>query len=66
MYHAGSPMVTYATYAKKQKYRITLEVDVMDDFNPHQIEWKNVLLLEGDEKCSAYIEDLSIYDQLKW
>jgi len=57
------PMITYA---QKQKYRITLEVEVMDDFDPYQIEWKNVLLLEGNESCQAYIEDLSRVDELKW
>ena len=25
--------------AQKQKYRITLELDVMDDFDPHNINW---------------------------
>jgi len=54
------------TYAQKQKYRITLEVEVMDDFDPYQIEWKNVLLLEGNESCQAYIEDLTLIDELKW
>jgi hypothetical protein len=54
------------TYAQKQKYRITLEVEVVDDFNPHQIDWKNVLLLEGPEKCTAYVEDLSRSAELTW
>jgi len=57
-------MVTYAH--QKQKYRITLEVEVLDDFDPFQIDWSNVLMLEGGEKCSAYIEDLSRDTELVW
>lgn len=47
------------SYAQKQKYRITLEVEVLEDFDPFQIDWSNVLLLEPGEDCNAYIEDLS-------
>jgi len=57
-------MVTYAH--QKQKYRITLEVEVLDDFDPFQIDWSNVLMLEGGEDCSAYIEDLSRDTELVW
>ena len=56
-----------ATYAhQKQKFRITLEVEVLDDFDPFQIDWSNVLMLEGGEQCSAYIEDLSRDHDLVW
>tara|TARA_Y100001970_G_C13568190_1_gene524883 strand:+ start:240 stop:413 length:174 start_codon:yes stop_codon:yes gene_type:complete len=43
----------------KTKYRITLELDVLDDFNPRQIAWDKVLQLEGDESVVSYIEDVS-------
>jgi len=46
-------------YAQKQKYRITLELDVMEDFNPHQINWEELFDLGGDEKVEAYVEDLN-------
>ncbi len=49
-------------FGQKAKYRITLELDVMDDFNPHQIDWDKVLDVQGGEKISAYVEDLSTPD----
>ena len=49
-------------FGQKAKYRITLELDVMDDFNPHQIDWDKVLDVQGSEKVSAYVEDLSTPD----
>lgn len=49
--------------AQKQRYRITLELDVFDDMNPHQIQWDKVLELEPAERCSAYVEDLSLPDR---
>lgn len=44
---------------QKNKYRITLELDVMEDFNPHQINWKKLFELEGNESVKSYVEDLS-------
>ena len=41
------------------KYRITLEVDVHDDYNPRDINWTKVLDLHEDENVDVYIEDLS-------
>ena len=49
-------------FGQTAKYRITLELDVMDDFNPHQIDWEKVLDVQGSEKISAYVEDLSTPD----
>ena len=43
----------------KTKYRITLELDVFDDFNPHEIAWDKVFKLEDDEAVESNIEDLS-------
>ena len=43
-----------------QKYRITLDITVHDEFNPHQIDWRKVLQLEGDESVESVIENLSI------
>ena len=48
--------------AQKSKYRITLELDVMNDFNPHNIDWSELFDLEGSEHCEAYVEDLSTPD----
>jgi len=54
--------VSYSV-AQKSKYRITLELDVMEDFNPHQIRWEDVFELEGNESVSAYVEDLQVPEQ---
>ena len=45
--------------AQKQRYRITLELDVLCDFDPHQISWEDIFDLGGDEQVEAYVEDLS-------
>jgi hypothetical protein len=47
-------------YAQKQKYRITLELDVLEDFNPRDIDWEKLFDLGGDESVKAYVEDLSL------
>ena len=44
----------------KNKYRITLELDVLDDFNPRQIDWRKVLKINEDEDCQCYIEDVDL------
>jgi len=46
-------------YGAKTKYRITLELDVLDDFNPQHINWDKVLKLEDNESVESYIEDMS-------
>ena len=46
-------------YGAKSKYRITLELDVLDDFNPKQINWGKVLDLQCNESVESYIEDMS-------
>ena len=45
-------------YGQKTKYRITLELDVLDDFNPRDIDWNKVLQIEENEDCKCYIEDI--------
>ena len=45
-------------YGQKSKYRITLELDVLDDFNPRDIDWNKVLQIEENEDCKCYIEDI--------
>jgi predicted component of type VI protein secretion system len=53
-------MVNSYLQAQKNKYRITLELDVMSDFNPHQIDWNKLFELEPSESVQSYVEDLSI------
>ena len=47
----------------KTKYRVTLELEVLEDMNPHQIQWDKVLQLEPAESVHAYVEDLSTPDR---
>ena len=51
--------VTYSNRTPT-KYRITLELDVLDDFNPRQINWEKVFELQEDESVVSYIEELDI------
>ena len=43
----------------KSKYRITLEINALSDFNPHQIDFRKVLQLEDNEEVESVIEDLN-------
>ena len=54
-------------YGTKNKYRITLELDVLDDFNPRQIDWGKVLQIKEDESIDCYIEDIDLpLDYYNW
>ena len=47
--------------AQKQRYIITLDLEVMEDFDPHQISWEDLFELEGSERLiDSYVEDLSV------
>ena len=46
-------------HAQKQRYRITLDLQVLGDFDPHQLDWEKLFQLEPAEKCEAYVEDLN-------
>tara|TARA_R100000322_G_scaffold39940_2_gene24902 strand:- start:514 stop:690 length:177 start_codon:yes stop_codon:yes gene_type:complete len=51
--------------AQKQRYRITLDIVVMDDFDPHQINWEELFEMEGTERViDSYVEDLS--NPVRW
>ena len=51
--------------AQKQRYRITLDIMVMDDFDPHQINWEELFEMEGNERViDSYVEDLS--NPVRW
>ena len=52
------PVTNY--YPTLNKYRITLELDVLDDFNPRQINWEKVLDIGADECVVSYTEELDI------
>ena len=45
---------------QRQRYRITLDILVMDDFDPHQINWEELFEMEVTERViDSYVEDLS-------
>jgi hypothetical protein len=49
--------------SQMQKYRVTLELDVLNDFDPCNIDWVKLFKLEPAEQCEAYVEDLSTPDR---
>ena len=55
--HPSNLMTVSNIYGQKSKYRITLELDVFDDFNPRQIDWAKVFDLNEDESVDCYIEE---------
>ena len=60
-----SIMSVLYSQAQKQRYRITLDLEVMEDFDPHQINWEELFELEGNERViDSYVEDLS--NPVRW
>lgn len=59
-YSSLRPMAKSYLSAQKQRYRITLELSVLDDFNPHQLDWNKLFDLEPNESVESYVEDLSV------
>ena len=56
-----SIMSVAISQAQKQRYRITLDIEVLEDFDPHQISWEDLFELEGSERViDSYVEDLSV------
>ena len=55
---ANSMSVLY-NQQTKSKYRITLELETLSDFNPHDISWEKVFELQDNERCKSIIEDMS-------
>tara|TARA_R110001592_G_scaffold206155_1_gene456908 strand:- start:600 stop:728 length:129 start_codon:yes stop_codon:yes gene_type:complete len=42
-----------------------LDIEVLEDFNPHNIDWEGLFELEGNEKViDSYVEDLS--NPVRW
>ena len=52
-------MVSY-TLAQKRRVRITLDLEVMSDFNPRDIDFEKLFKLEPNESVEAYIEDMNV------
>lgn len=52
-------MVSYLE-AQKQKVRITLELEVFQDFDARNINWEKLFDLEPSEKVEAYVEEFDV------
>ena len=52
-------MVSSYALGQKKKVRITLELEVFQDFDAKQIDFEKLFELEPAEKVSAYVEDFS-------
>jgi predicted component of type VI protein secretion system len=52
-------MVSYLK-AQKRRIRITLDMEVMEDFDPRQIDYEKIFNLEPTEKVEVYVEDMNI------
>ena len=48
------------TQAQRKRVRVTLPLDVLNDFEERNIDWRKVLQLEPDECVESYIEDSEI------
>ena len=48
--------------AQKQKVRITLDLEVFEDFHPRDINYKRLFDLETGESVDAYVEEFDAVD----
>jgi hypothetical protein len=46
--------------AQKRRVRITLDLECYDDLDLENLDWKDILSLEGDENVYATIKDLEV------
>ena len=49
--------------AQKQRVRITLDLNVLDDFNARDIDFEKLFQLEPNENVEVYIEEFDRYWQ---
>ena len=57
---AAQFMSVLPTNLQQKQYRITLNLSVLSDFNPHQINYEKLFKLDEDlEALSVNIEDLN-------
>ena len=62
LYQGFLMSISYAQDQLKSKYRVTLELDVQEDFNPYNIDWSKTLDVLPNEKLKVYVEDLNLPD----
>ena len=58
--HAATIMGSTKAYddVHLQRYRVTLDMSVMGDFDPRQVDYTKVFDLQDSEELEVYIEDL--------
>lgn len=44
--------------AQKRKVRVTLDIECYDDLDVENLDWKEILDLEGDEEVYASVREL--------
>jgi hypothetical protein len=47
--------------AQKKRLRIILDLECYDDLDLENLDWKDILALEGDENVYVSIKDLEVY-----
>ena len=52
--------------ARKQKVRITLELNVFEDFNARDIDFEKLFKLEPAESVEVYVEEFDRYWETTW
>ena len=55
-------MVSYQI-AQKQRVRITLDLNVLSDFNARDIDFEKLFNLEPSESVDVYIEEFDRWEQ---
>ena len=45
-------------YAQKRRVCITLELECYDDYPLEDLDWRDLLSLEGDERVNVNIDDI--------
>ena len=55
-----SLMSVIYTQAQRKRVRVTLTLDVLNDFEARNIDWRKVLQLEDNESVESYTEELDI------
>ena len=48
----------------KKQFRVILDFDVYEDFEPNNINWKKVFEIEGSEDLNVQIEDYTESDEI--
>ena len=52
------------SYTQKKTVEITLTMEVYDDFNHHDVDFHDLLELEGDETVTVNVKDYSRFEML--